>query len=90
MLRAQSRRRVGHRVERAVFDRDQLGRSARQFAGLGDNERDRITHMPDPPARQRIAWWHDQWVDGGDLRNARERAQTLGAKISLGKDAEHA
>jgi hypothetical protein len=46
--------------------------------------------MPHPPARQRISWGHDQRVDGGDLRNAGERPQTLGAKIGFGKDAEDA
>ena len=82
-------RRIDHRGQDPVIDRDQLGGVAGDIPGLGDDERHRIADMTHAAARQCMARRHDDRSDRRDLGDAGQRADALGGKIGGGEDAMH-
>ena len=83
---------IDRRREVLVVDRHQLGGIQRPVAGLGDDEGDRGADMP--RGIQRDGWGrrqpcrsgHDRVVD----REARDRAEPVGAVILARQHGEHA
>jgi len=88
--RQQRRRGINDRVERPVLDNDALGGIARLVAGFRHGQRHRIADMAHPAACQRIARRHNHRIYGGDLSDAWQRTEIVGAQIGFGEHAAHA